>query len=136
MKFLSIIKSTLALISIAVVLSVFFLEEGQAVDLIIFWGYIVLAIAACTLIVFPIINTIKDPKGSGGTLIGALLFVGILVCGYLFGSSEPMLMPNGVDYFDNVFELKLTDMFIYTFYLTIVGVIAAIIYGTIRNSLK
>ena len=59
------------------------------------------------------------------------IFVAILLVTYLLGSSEP-LMTNG-KVFDSPFWLKLTDMFIYTSVILILGCFAGVLVNRFRN---
>ena len=59
------------------------------------------------------------------------VFVVVLLVTYLLGSSDP-LMTNG-KVFDSQFWLKLTDMFIYTSIILILGCFAGVIVSRFRN---
>ena len=59
------------------------------------------------------------------------IFVALLFVTYLLGSSEP-LMTNG-KVFDSPFWLKLTDMFIYTSVILILGCFAGVLVNRFRN---
>jgi len=134
-KYISILKTVFILIGIVAFLSYFFVDVDTSVNLMIYWSYIVLAIAIFVFAVLPAINMIKNPQGSRTTFIG-LLGVIVLVGGsYLLSSDAPLLRGNG-EYFTDSFDLKLTDMLLYTFYATLAGTIGVLIYGAIRNSLK
>lgn len=58
-------------------------------------------------------------------------FIVCLAVTYLLGSSEP-LMTNG-QVFDSVFWLKMTDMFVYTSIILIIGCFAGVIVSRFRN---
>ena len=59
------------------------------------------------------------------------IFVAILFVTYLFGSSEPLITNGKV--FDSPFWLKLTDMFIYTSVILILGCFAGVLVNRFRN---
>lgn len=59
------------------------------------------------------------------------VFAIVLLVTYLLGSSDP-LMTNG-KVFDSHFWLKLTDMFIYTSIILILGCFAGVIVSRFRN---
>ena len=61
------------------------------------------------------------------TWIGTLV---LLVATFLLGSSSPMLI-NGNEYGDSLW-LKLSDMFVFTSLLMLLGAIVAVLFGATR----
>ncbi len=99
------------------------------------YTYALLAIATIVALVFPLINIVKNPKGSMRTLMGLLLMVVVLGVGYLLSSSAPV--PNSAGgYFEDAATLKLTDTGLYATYIMMVVAFGVIIFGEVKNAIK
>lgn len=112
-------------------------SEGAAsgANLMLIYAYILVAITIFVAIIFPIINIIKNPKGSMRSLLGILLMVVVLGVSYLVSSSEPMTLSDGA-VVDSVSTLKLADMGLYAAYVMLAVAFLAILFGELKNALK
>ncbi len=59
------------------------------IDIGMYITYGLLAIAAATSIIFPIIHFAKDISKAKGTLVGIAILAGVVLIAYLISSSEP-----------------------------------------------
>lgn len=99
------------------------------------YTYILIGIAIVVAVIFPLVNIVKNPKGSMRTLMGLLLMVVVLGIGYLLSKTDPI--PNsGGGYFDDAATLKLTDTGLYATYLMLVLAFGVILFGEIKNAIK
>ena len=78
----------MALLGLSALLSLLFAFDIVSEGLLILWCYILLAIAAITAIIFPIITMVQNPKGAKNALIGVGALVLICVVGYFMSGDE------------------------------------------------
>lgn len=101
-------------------------------DPLIYWIYILFGVTVVVTIlaaIFQFATSFMDsPKEAIKSLIGLIAMVVLLVVTYSIGSGEPLVLP-AYDGTDNVpFWLKITDMFLYSFYF-MMGVAILLILG-------
>lgn len=108
---------------------------AQGTSVMLVYTYILFGLTILASILFPIINIIKNPKGSMRSLIGILAMVVVLGISYLVSSSEPMTLSDNT-IVDNATTLKLADMGLYAAYIMLIAVFAVILFGEIKNALK
>lgn len=106
----------------------------SGINVMLIYAYILLAVTILVALIFPLINIVKNPKGSMRSLIGLLAMVVVLGIGYIFSKSTPIITP--VDTYDNVFELRLTDTGLIAAYIIFFVAIATILFGEIKSALK
>ncbi len=126
---------TLLLVISGVLFIIFYSTGEDFTSAVLTWGYILLAITAIVTIVFPILNTIANPKSGITILVGIIGFVLLYLIshGLASGSIEG-------DVYQTFNITEATSRFIgamlnMTFILAILAVLA-IIYSGISNSLK
>ena len=128
----------LILISVAILvwgfIKGFVSNDGQAVDLLLYWAYIMIAIAVFCWVVLGLILSIKNnPKSLAK--IGIALVVAVVLCliSYLIApGSEPMAYTG--EPVDKT-TLKLTDAILTLTYIVGAASIVAIIVGEIKMSM-
>lgn len=103
-------------------------------NVMLVYTYILFALTLLLAVIFPVINIIKNPKGSMRSLLGLLMMIVVLGISLIFASGEAIVTP--VDTFDNVFTLKMADMGLYAAYIMFVAAFVAIIFGELRNAFK
>lgn len=125
----------MALLGLSAILSLLFAFDVVSEGLLITWCYILLAIAAVTAIVFPIITMVQNPKGAKNALIGVGALVIIALLCYMLSS--------GVDTFDHegnllatASESKMSQAGLIAFYILGAGAIGSIIFAEISKMLK
>ena len=138
MKLNKIIKwGMIALILISVALLIWGFSKGfggNAVDVLLYWTYIMLGIALfCVIVVGLIVSTKNNPK--------SLIKIGIILAGvavicliaYLLAKGDPAMAYNGPAVSGGT--LKLTDTVLNLTYIAGAGAILAIIVGEIRMAI-
>ncbi|MDD6210294.1 MAG: hypothetical protein PUB21_06780 [Bacteroidales bacterium] len=106
-------------------------------DLLLRWGYVILGITLVMTIAFAIVHLIKlfkdNFRSAIGNLIAIVLFFALFFIGYSMGSGTPLSIP-GYDGADNTpFWLKITDMWLYTAYILLILIFAALVWGSIKK---
>lgn len=136
MKYLSIVRYVLMAISfLLIVLGMMGIMTPDAfTDMLLKWMYAVMGVAILCVIVFPAWTLSQNPKGAKRSLIGLLALVAILGICYAFSNDAPVITA-GAEY-TNSFELKVTDMGLYTTYIALAGALLTIIFCEVRNSFK
>ncbi|MBP9151416.1 MAG: hypothetical protein KBF73_03955 [Flavobacteriales bacterium] len=94
-------------------------------------AYILLAIAAFGAIGFPILDMIKNPKGTKGALIGVGIIVLIFGISYALGSDEN---PSKIKISGGT--AKLVDTGLYSFYILSLIAIVVTIYSEVSKVFK
>ena len=82
-------------------------------------------------------SALKDnPVKALKSLIGVILLAVVMFIAWSMGSGEPLVI-QGYDGSDNVpFWLKITDMFLYTFYFLLGATILAMLFSSIKKKLS
>lgn len=98
-------------------------------------GLAIIATVAAFLLQFG--SALKDnPAKALKSLIGVILLVIVMLIAWSMGSGEPLVI-QGYDGTDNVpFWLKITDMFLYTFYFLLGATILAMLFSSIKKKLS
>ena len=143
-RYLNIMTIVMAVVT--VVILVLFLAGGAEpnsslysplyTDELLYWSYILLAIAVILAVAFPIIKFITNPKEG----LKALIFIGvaavIFLIAYALADGTPLEMP-GYTGTDNVPSmLILTDVLLYVTYFLGGFTILAILYSEISKRFK
>jgi hypothetical protein len=108
---------------------------AQGSGVMLAYSYVLIAIAIVVALIFPLINIVKNPKGSMRSLLGLLLMVIVLGVGYLLSSADPVVNSAG-GYFEDPATLKLTDTGLYATYFMMLVAFGVIIFGEIKNAIK
>lgn len=106
------------------------LTEPRFTDLLLYWCYILLLITVVVLVVFAIVEFVKQlresPKKALGGFMAIFALVGMLVVTYVFGDGTALSIP-GYEGSDNVPTiLKMSDMWLYSCYFMLVITVLAI----------
>jgi len=98
-------------------------------------GLAVIATVAAFILQFG--SALKDnPVKALKSLIGVILLVVVMFIAWSMGSGEPLVI-QGYDGSDNVpFWLKITDMFLYSFYFLLGATILAMLFSSIKKKLS
>ena len=132
----------LALVVISVVLLVwgfltgFEANDGRAVEVLLWWAYIILGIAVAAVVIFGLIIAAKnDPKSLVRLGIGLLAIAAICFVAYLFAPGKmPLQWTNAK--VPSASELKLTDTILNLTYFTGALAIISIIVGEIVMAIR
>ena len=131
----------LALVVISVVLLVwgflagFEANDGRAVEVLLWWAYIILGIAVAAVVIFGLIISAKnDPKSLVRLGIGLLAIAAICFVAYLFAPGKmPLQWTNAK--VPSASELKLTDTILNLTYIAGALAIISIVVGEIRMAI-
>lgn len=98
-------------------------------------GLAIIATVAAFILQFG--SALKDnPVKALKSLIGVILLAVVMFIAWSMGSGEPLVI-QGYDGSDNVpFWLKITDMFLYTFYFLLGATILAMLFSSIKKKLS
>lgn len=106
-------------------------------DIALFWGYILLLIAAIFALIFPVIGMFSNPAQLVRTLIGLVVVAGVLFGAYALGSGTPLSIIGyeGTDNSDPQ-VLKIIDMGLLTMYFVLGVSLLSILYAEIARYFK
>jgi len=109
------------------------MSEPVVTSLSLKYAFVVLVLAMLLAILFPVINSIRDPKNVGRSLLTALGVIIVLGVCYYFASGEKLNLPNysGTDNEPGV--LKIVDTGLFAMYLSFLGALVAIVYSEVRR---
>ena len=132
----------LVLIVISVVLLVwgflagFEANDGRAVEVLLYWAYIILAIAVLAVVVFGLVISAKnDPKSLVRLGIGLLAIAAVCFVAYLLAPGKmPLQWTNAT--LPTAAQLKLTDTILNLTYFTGALAILSIIVGEIVMAVR
>ena len=132
----------LALVVISIVLLVwgflagFEANDGRAVEVLLWWAYIILGIAAAAVVIFGLIISAKnDPKSLVRLGIGLLVIAAICFIAYLLAPGKMPLQWNNAKV-PTASQLKLTDTILNLTYFTGALAIISIIVGEIVMAVR
>ena len=109
-------------------------NDGQAVNVLLYWGYAMIALALVAVIVFgALIGFKNDPKSIVKLLIGLVLIAAVCFVVYLISPGKPAMgmldqPAQGV--------LRLTDTVLNLTYIAGAAAIVAIIFGEVFSSIR
>lgn len=138
MKLNKIIKwGMVALLIISVALLIWGFSrgfEGNAVDVLLYWTYIMLGLAVFSWVVIGlIVSTKNNPKSLVKIGIAILGIAALCLVAYLLAKGNPAMAYNGPEVSGGT--LKLTDTILNLTYITGGAAILAIIVGEIRMAI-
>lgn len=109
-------------------------------DTIIYWGYILFAIAIMVAVGVALVNFIKslisNPGSAIKTIIPVILFIGVFALSYFMGSGERMSIIGYEGTQNEGLWAQISDMFLYTLYTLLVVLIISIFGARIYTALK
>lgn len=139
MKYLSIIKYILLIVSAIVVIAgaVTFVdgEENATLNLMLGWSFAMVILTIVLTIVMPLVAVFQNPKSAVRSLIGLGVIVVVFLVSYALATDDPITLANG-NVIDNSFELKFSDTALYATYIAFAGVILSILYGELYKVFK
>ena len=139
-KFFKLVMLVLIVISVALLvwgfLTGFKANDGQAVEVLLWWAYIILGIAVAAVVIFGLIISAKnDPKSLVRLGIGLLVIAAICFVAYLLAPGKMPLQWNNAK-LPTATELKLTDTILNLTYFVGALSILSIIVGEIVMAVR
>ncbi len=139
-KLFKIVMWVLVIVSVALLiwgfLTGFEAKDGQAVNVLLWWAYIILAIAIAAVVVFGLIISAKnDPKSLVRLGIGLAAIAAICFVAYLLAPGKMPLQWNSAK-LPTEGQLKLTDTILNLTYFTGALAIVSIIVGEIVMAIR
>ena len=125
----------IALLGVSALLCVLFFASIVPEGVLIGWCYLLLAIAAVSAIVFPVITMAKNPANAKNALIGVLGLVVVFGLGYALASGTETLDVDG-KLLATASEAKMSEAGLIAFYILAAGAIGSIIYAEVSKMLK
>lgn len=135
MKGLKYILYTLLVASLVMAIY-FYMATPQSVndsrlDLLLGWGYALIAVAIVAALIFPLINIFKSGKSILKFGLGLIVVAAVVFGAYTLASPEPLATVEATPG-----ELKLTDTVIYIAYLMVATAVLALLGTSLVNSIK
>ena len=139
-KLFKIVMLVLVIISVALLvwgfLAGFEANDGRAVEVLLWWAYIILGIAVAAVVIFGLIISAKnDPKSLVRLGIGLLVIAAICFIAYLLAPGKMPLQWNNAKV-PTASELKLTDTILNLTYFTGALAVISIIVGEIVMAVR
>ncbi len=125
----------ISLLGLSALLSFLFMFDVVSEGLLITWCYILLAIAAISAVVFPIMTMVKNPKGAKNALIGVGALILICLIGYFMSGAEEHINLDG-DLLADAATSKKSEAGLIAFYILAAGAIGAIIFAEVSKMFK
>ncbi|MFI3262773.1 MAG: hypothetical protein R3Y26_07675 [Rikenellaceae bacterium] len=137
MKYLSILRYALTIVSIVIVMLPFIQGGGETtdVDTMLNWTYGLVFFTIAAVIVLPLLNIAKNPKAAVRSLVGILIVGVIFAIAYSLSSSTPIEVSASKVY-DNPLELKLSDTGLFMTYAAFGLSILSIFFGEVYKLFK
>ena len=107
-------------------------------DLVLYWGYALVALTLVATLAFSIISLIqgfRNPKRALQSLLVFIVLIVILGVTYAIGDGTPMSVNEDSAQYNTPGWLKTIDMCIYTAYTLVALIIVGVIWGGIRKRL-
>lgn len=107
-------------------------------DLLLYWTYALGIVSLLTVLVFVLKDFVaklaSSPKEAVQSIIGPLALVALLVVTYAIGDTTPLKLNEEAQKFNSEGWLKVSDMWIYSTYVLLIGTIAAAVWGAIKSA--
>ncbi|MDE6183052.1 MAG: hypothetical protein K2F53_01350 [Rikenellaceae bacterium] len=137
MKYLSIIRIALIVISVLIVAIPFFSQGSEPqpeVDMMRRWTYAMIGMALAAVVVLPIFNIAKNPKSAVRSLIGLAIVAVIVLIAYALSDATPVSTPSNT--YVNPTELRLSDTGLITTYIAFGIAILSIVVTEVYKLFK
>ncbi len=137
MKYLSIIRIVLIVISVLIVAIPFFSQGAEPqpeVDMMLRWTYAMIGMALAAVVVLPIFNIAKNPKSALRSLIGLAIVAVIVLIAYALSDATPIQTPSNT--YVNPTELRLSDTGLITTYIAFGVAILSIVVTEVYKLFK
>lgn len=131
MKYLQYIKYALLITGIVAGA----LSMNGSVDIMLYITYALFALTCVLVVLLPLYQIAKNPKSAKTSLLGFGVMAAVFALSWAFASEEPVVLASG-EILDNVLELKLSDVLIYSTYITFAGSMLAIVSTEIYKIFK
>ncbi|MCO6499376.1 MAG: hypothetical protein J5I47_03245 [Vicingus serpentipes] len=125
----------IALLGVSALLCALFFASVVSEGVLIGWCYLLLAIAAVSAIVFPVITMAKNPANAKNALIGVLGLVVVFGLGYALASGTETLDVDG-KLLATASEAKMSEAGLIAFYILAAAAIGSIVYAEVSKMLK
>lgn len=138
MKYLSIIRYVLIVVS-ALVVAVPFLIQGNApepeVSTMLNWTYALLGVTIFLVIVLPLFNLAKNPRAAIRSLVGIAIVAIVFAIAYFF-ADDTAIQATATKIYDNKLELKLSDTGLFMTYaafgITVISIVVTEVYNLFK----
>lgn len=137
MKYLSILRYALTIVSIVIVMLPFIQGGGETtdVDTMLNWTYGLLGLTIVAVVVLPLFNLAKNPKAALRSLVGILVVGIVFAIAYSLSSDAPIEVSAAKVYSDPA-ELKLSDTGLFMTYAAFGVAIISILFGEVYKLFK
>jgi len=143
MKYLSLIRYVIVIVSVVLILIGAYSEGGKLpgdgefpwVGIMLQWTYIIFAIALVMTIVMSVFAVAQDPRNAKRSLFGIGLVVLVIVISWLLSDTEPIKIVGDLKP-PTDFQLKLTGMELIATYIIFGGALVSILFGEVYKIVK
>jgi hypothetical protein len=122
------------LLGISAILGFIFLMGGVSEDVIIYWCYALLVIAALAALGFSIANMVGNPKRAKSSVIGLVAILVVFGIAYAVGGDE--ILPEYTGFISEPSASKQVSMGLIAFYILGAGAIAAAVFAEVSRAFK
>ena len=136
MKYLSILRYALLIVSVAVVAIPFMTMTGDqpSVDTMLNFAGILLGFASLAALLLPAFNLAQNPKGAVRSLLGFAIVAVVFGIAFSMSDATPVVTP--AETYDNVLELRLSDTGLFATYFAIAIAFGSIVVLEVYNMFK
>ena len=122
------------LLGISAIMGILFYAGGVSSETIIYWCYILFALAAIAAIVFPIIAMVNNPSGAKSALIGVGALVVVFGLAYVLAGDE--MTPKYEEFISGPEASKRVGMGLIAFYILAIGAIGVTLFSGVTKFFK
>ncbi len=124
------------LLGLAVIITIaFFSNQDGMLDTFLFYGYILLGVAAVTAIAMPLFNMIENPQSFKKIMVNLLIVVVVVGIAYLLASGDALQNVN-INPEPTANTLKITDTGLNLVYILFGISIISIVVGSVVNLVR
>lgn len=110
-------------------------DKDGMTNVLLYYSYILFAVAILSAIILPLKNFASNPKGLKKALISLVVVVVVFGVSYLLSSDEPLNI-TGLEVQPSPSTLKITDTALYVTYILAAVSVFVIIYGGVTKMIK
>lgn len=122
------------LLGISAILGALFYAGTVSSETIIYWCYVLFALAAVSAIVFPVMTIVKNPAGGKIALIGIIALAAVFGISYALAGDE--MTTKYEEFISGPAASKRVGMGLIAFYILAVGAIAATVWTGVTKIIK
>lgn len=133
MKYLSIIKYILLILS--VIFTIYGVVSEAGLDTMLWFAYALIGLAILSSVCMPLVGIVQNPKSAAKSLVGVALVAVVFLASWALSDTTPIKVASGA-MLDNPGELRFADMGLWSTYIMFAALLCTMVVTEIYKAFK